>query len=146
MENKEALDFIVGAIKNRRKQVVSFISSKGGSVKKTDSDVAVGKELSKVLANNKKNQDEFVLALKPMNASGIDPISVIGSSISDIFTSSTNRKTAEQQGSDAITLALINAGIAKDSNNSNTPLIIGAIAAFMILGLVGFLIYKKYSK
>lgn len=138
---KEAVNVIVGAIKNRKKDVVSFINSHGGSIKKTDSDIRVGQELSKVLRGSKKNIEEFSALIEKGNSF----LPVLISGITSMLGSSAQKAQSAQAGSDAITLQLINAGIQKQSA-TNWPLIISLIIIGIIFIIIGYLIFKKYNK
>ncbi len=137
---------VVYAIKNKRGKVISFIQKYGGAVKKSDTDVKIGKELTALMVKATPDMEkEFfsIASRKSSNASGIDPISIVSSSISDIFSSSANRKATEQQGQDAITLALINASAQKGSSaNTGTYIALGVLGV-VIVAVVVIIIYKK---
>lgn len=135
----EAVNAIVSAIKNKKGKVISFIQSHGGSIKKSDTDITIGKELTKVLSVDKKNIEDFVALIE-----GNSFIPVLVSGIASLVGGSKEAKLSEQQGQDAITLALINAGIAKQE--TNWPLIISLSVMGIVIIIVGILVFKKYNK
>lgn len=148
MEKSKIISEIVNLIKIKKGKVREFISSHGGAVKITDSDVEIGKKLSKILSSSEKARKEFSeLMVSKSNSIGdvLNPISGVLGGITDIFSSSAQRKIADQQGEDAITLALINAGIAR-SKPDNTSMYIAFGILALVLIIVGVLLYLKLRK
>lgn len=145
MTENQVVGKIVYAIKNRKQEVVDFLIKYGQPVKKSDGDVEIGKYLSKVLSSNRGSIDDFAKLLAA-NPSSFDPVTLtaIAGTLGNLFTKGKEQQIAEQQGSDAITLALINAGTQK--KETNWVLISGIIILGIVLIIIGILLYKKYSK
>lgn len=145
MTENQTVGKIVYAIKNRRQEVVDFLIKYGQPVKKSDSDVQIGKYLSSTLSSNRSAIDDFAKLLAA-NPSSFDPITLtaLAGSLGNIFTKGKEQQIAEQQGSDAITLALINAGTQK--KETNWVLIAGVVTLGIVLIIIGILLYRKYSK
>lgn len=68
----DIISLIASAIKSKRKEVVNFIISHGGSINLNDSDVRIGDELSKVLSSSQKNREDFATILSGKNISNND--------------------------------------------------------------------------
>ncbi len=134
----------VYAIKNKRRDVISFITRNGGVVKRGDSDVKLGKELTRLMSMpTPVMEKEFSMIAKGKSNSlfGIDD-AIAG--VGDLLTAKKQQQTSAQQGSDAITLALINAGATKGSGNTGLYIALG-ILSLVIVGVV-ILVIVKYKK
>jgi hypothetical protein len=143
-DQKDIVSAIVYSIKNDRSSILNLIIKNGGVIKKTDSDVKIGKELSRVIAGNRDAQVELarIIFKNQESVFGIDD-AIAG--VTNLLSQSAQSKMAAQQGQDAITLALINAGIQKQ-NQTNWPLIIGISTLVIVVVIIGILLIKKYSK
>jgi hypothetical protein len=171
MTQKEAIDKVVFTIKNKRPLVVSFLNKYGKSIKRNDSDVFIGRELSDVLSKNgMKAINEFSSIIDASNADGptaaatttstttasgaatgakagsiIGPIGTVLGGLFGAISGSKASQSSTQQSSDAITLALINAGIQKQK--TSTPIVIGmVILAIVVIGITIALILKYKKK
>jgi hypothetical protein len=137
-KKNNAVDIIVSTIKNKRRKVEKFLVSHGKAVRRTDTDVSVGKKFSELLREKPREVKAFLES--ESNFLGL----AIGS-LTDIIGSGKDAKISEQQGQDAITLALINAGISKSKpDNTTTYVAFGLLG--LILIIIGILLYLKYKK
>lgn len=150
----DIISLIASAIKNKRKEVVNFIISHGGSINLNDSDVRIGDELSKVLSSSQKNRQDFALILSGKNISNADDPK---DTFSDVFSAITGGLTgifgtvgdiaaggSGPTGADMLRMQLINQNIERDKKASAT-ITIAIIALFVVMLVIGFLIYKKYQ-
>ncbi len=143
VQSGDVLKRIVYLIKNKKDKVLDFIQRRGGVIKKTDSDIKIGRELTRVL---KKGEPEGLAEFQAIlndNASGFD-IPILSDVLSAV-TAGKQQRTAEQQSQDAITLALINAGIERDKKPvvNTTTLVIAILGVVLII--VALIIYFKYK-
>lgn len=144
MTREEVVKKIVGAIRTKRKAVSDFLNKHGQPVKRTDSDVSLGQKLSAVLASaNKDTLNEFATIIE--SKSNVVGTLAIADTLAGLFQSSQQKQMAEQQGQDAITLALINAGIQKDKGPGTVAIIAIALLAIVLI-IIGILLYKKYKR
>ncbi len=183
MEKSAIIGKIVSLIKRKKPEVIKFISSHGGVVKRNDSDVNIGKSLSALLSKgDKKTHEDFARLLhsslsadgdaasdaafytagsvgtpkvtttvaqsttsgttSTATKSGSGTFGAILGGVTGLFTTASTNKAATQQSSDAITLALINAGIAKQKTSPVLTISL-IVLAVIIVGIIAIIILKK---
>ncbi len=150
----DIISLIASAITNRKKEVINFIISHGGSINKGDSDVKIGDELSSLLSASDSNRNDFAKLLSSSSSAEGD---TTGDAFSKVFSSVAGGLTgifgtvggiaagsSAATASDQLRMQLINANIEEDKRSSST-ITIAIIALFVVMIAIGFLIYKKYQ-
>ncbi len=134
----------VYAIKNKKKQVVSFVQKNGGVIKRGDSDVKLGKELTRLMSTpTPVMEKEFSVIVGRSKSNSILGIDDLISGATNLITAKNQQQTSAQAGQDAITLALINAGASKGSSGNTSLYIALGILALVIVGVVVLIIVKS---
>ncbi len=146
----DIIGIIANAIKNRKKEIVSFIISHGGTVNLRDSDVRIGDELSSVLYSSPKNREEFSVFISSLkaegDATGGSDVGGILDSITGIYGAviGTAAGGGGPTAADQLRLQLINSNIEKESS-ANTTNIVVIVLLMLVMFVIGFLVYKKYQ-
>ncbi len=133
----------VYAIKNKKKQVVSFVQKYGGAVKRGDSNIKLGKELTRLMSTpTPAMEKEFSAIVGRSKSNSLFGIDDLVAGATNLITAKKQQQTAAQTGQDAITLALINAGASKGTGNTSLYIALG-ILALVIVGVVVLIIVKS---